>query len=326
MNPVDAALAQARELSADPGYRTIQTLQGYALPEARAVEERTLPEVVNYGLPIAYSRSGPYYSRAGAREGYEDYGLPAPIFQSNPYATAIGRTFRDPYGGLGWQALQGFPSAYPHVLNGVPNNPFVQGMSLIQQMLPPMWPYFPMMGMMPPMQMPRAAQAPAAPAPGGRQAAPAKTAPAKTAAPTYTSNGEFVGPPAPQPDPKYMIPPELRYQPPMEQMPFQQLDPMIGGQIPLSPEIARKQIAPEQTTWNVPDWMTQPLGPAIREGVQSMWEQMQPPLWRVAKEQIGVPQPPMMTPTPVPVSKSPWDFEAREQWLEQMLNTPEALR
>lgn len=151
-----------------------------------------LRNLMSYGLPEAYQRSGIYYSPRGARAGYEDYGFPAPVFQSSPYATAIGRTFAVPGGGLGWQPLQGFPSAYPHVINGVPSDFW----SIIAPYMPPLW------------QQPTWQP----PAPVARQAA----APARAAAPVAQQKKSAPAKPAetppPQPDPKYMIPPELRYQ------------------------------------------------------------------------------------------------------------------
>lgn len=135
-----------------------------------------LRELMNYGLPEAYQRSGIYQSPPGARAGYEDYGFPAPIYQTEPYATATGRMLTMPNGGLGWQALQGFPSAYPHVLNGVPRDFW----SIIGPYMPPLW-------QMPTWQPPAPRQAvPRAAAPVSRGGA----APVKQAAAT---------PPAEQP-------------------------------------------------------------------------------------------------------------------------------
>lgn len=70
----------------------------------------------------AYPASGAHYSAPGARAGYEEYNLPPPVYQRNPYATAAYRTFVDPWGQMMVQPLVGFPSAYPHVLSGVPTN------------------------------------------------------------------------------------------------------------------------------------------------------------------------------------------------------------
>ena len=108
-----------------------------------------LRNMMNFGLQDVYPRSGGAYSPVGARAGYEDHGFPPPVHLSNPITTITGRAFTDPYGNLGWQPLQGFPSAYPHVLNGVPVDPIAGTMSLMQRVLPsPVWPYFPMPPMM----------------------------------------------------------------------------------------------------------------------------------------------------------------------------------
>lgn len=106
------------------------------------------PAPYRYGpgqLP-AVQASGAHYSAPGAREGYEGYNLPPVMYQRNPFATAAFRTFVDPYGQMSVQPLVGFPSAYPHVLSGVPTNPFnIFGM-LAQMPMPFMPPW--MMGAM----------------------------------------------------------------------------------------------------------------------------------------------------------------------------------
>lgn len=70
----------------------------------------------------AYPASGAHYVPQGAREGYLNYGLPPVIQQRSPYATAAFRSYVDPFGQMMVQPLVGFPSAYPHVLSGVPMN------------------------------------------------------------------------------------------------------------------------------------------------------------------------------------------------------------
>lgn len=125
----------------------------------------------------AYPRSGANVTMPGSRAGWEQWGIPPVIMQSTPYATAAYRTYTDPYGQIGVQPLIGFPSAYPHVLSGVPNSPFrVQG--FINALLP-QGGFMPFMGMpfmgMPFMGMPQTAM-PAQPRAqgGGGGAAPAR--------------------------------------------------------------------------------------------------------------------------------------------------------
>lgn len=122
---------------------------------------------------VATQASGAHYSAPGARAGYEAAGMPPVMQQSNPYATAAFRTTMDPYGNVGVQPLVGFPSQYPHVVNGAVIDPMVREMP----------------GLMPFMQVPvgpalQQATTPvrrAAPAAPARPAAP--VAPAAPAAP-----------------------------------------------------------------------------------------------------------------------------------------------
>lgn len=97
----------------------------------------------------AVRASGPYVSTPAVREAYETAGIPPVVYQRNPYATAGYRAFIDPYGQMSVQPLVGFPSAYPHVLSGVPNSPFrAMGFTnnLISALMPQLsmvWPQMP---------------------------------------------------------------------------------------------------------------------------------------------------------------------------------------
>lgn len=75
---------------------------------------------------VAAQSSGAHYSAPGARAGYEAAGMPPVVYQRNPYATAAFRTTMDPYGNVGVQPLVGFPSQYPHVLNGAVVDPMMR--------------------------------------------------------------------------------------------------------------------------------------------------------------------------------------------------------
>lgn len=75
---------------------------------------------------VATQASGAHYSAPGARAGYEAAGMPPVMQQSNPYATAAFRTTMDPYGNVGVQPLVGFPSQYPHVVNGAVVDPMMR--------------------------------------------------------------------------------------------------------------------------------------------------------------------------------------------------------
>ena len=77
---------------------------------------------------VATQSSGAHYSAPGARAGYEAAGMPPVMYQRNPYATAAFRTTMDPYGNVGVQPLVGFPSQYPHVLNGAVVDPMMREM------------------------------------------------------------------------------------------------------------------------------------------------------------------------------------------------------
>lgn len=75
---------------------------------------------------VATQSSGTHYSAPGARAGYEAAGMPPVMYQHNPYATAAFRTTMDPYGNVGVQPLVGFPSQYPHVVNGAVIDPMMR--------------------------------------------------------------------------------------------------------------------------------------------------------------------------------------------------------
>ena len=77
---------------------------------------------------VATQSSGAHYSAPGARAGYEAAGMPPVVYQRNPYTTAAFRTTMDPYGNVGVQPLVGFPSQYPHVLNGAVVDPMMREM------------------------------------------------------------------------------------------------------------------------------------------------------------------------------------------------------
>lgn len=100
----------------------------------------------------AYPQSGANMTMPGSRAGWEEWGIPPIVMQSNPYATAAYRTYTNPYGQIGVQPLIGFPSAYPHVLSGVPGSLYRHVGEFAQAL-----PYTPLMQMMamgqfPPMQ------------------------------------------------------------------------------------------------------------------------------------------------------------------------------
>ena len=123
---------------------TVDPAVARALAEARAqaISEEHLNNVL--GAPVvppvggyvaapvpgmvATQSSGAHYSAPGARAGYEAAGMPPVVYQRNPYTTAAFRTTMDPYGNVGVQPLVGFPSQYPHVLNGAVVDPMMREM------------------------------------------------------------------------------------------------------------------------------------------------------------------------------------------------------
>lgn len=133
----------------------------------------------------AVRASGSYVSTPAAREAYETAGIPPVVYQRNPYATAGYRAFIGPYGQMGVQPLVGFPSAYSHVLSGVPNSPF-RAMGFANNLISALMPQLPMVWP----QMPTT-RAPGRGNTGGaaqRQAQPAATTPVSApAAPAATT-------------------------------------------------------------------------------------------------------------------------------------------
>lgn len=129
----------------------------------------------------AVQASGPYVSTPAVREAYETAGIPPVVYQRNPYATAGYRAFIDPYGQMGVQPLVGFPSAYPHVLSGVPNSPF-RAMGFTNNLVSALMPQLPMVW--PQSSGPRRSPTGTPAATSGRQARAAQqTAPTTPAAP-----------------------------------------------------------------------------------------------------------------------------------------------
>lgn len=174
MTPVDIALANARVQAANARLEeqaktapTIETYNGVPFSVAPRVTERELPDTGNLAQTVASGgmnyapqlpdtgRSGIYYHPAGAQEAYQWGSIPMPIYQDDPYATATGRVVQTPWG-LGWQALQGAVSRYPHVLNGVPQDFWSRIAPYMPQI--PMWPQA---VWQPPQATPRPAAAPA---------------------------------------------------------------------------------------------------------------------------------------------------------------------
>lgn len=118
---------------------------------------------------VATQSSGAHYSAPGARAGYEAAGMPPVMYQRNPYATAAFRTTMDPYGNVGVQPLVGFPSQYPHVLNGAVVDPMMRE-------LPGLAPFM-QVPVGPALQQATAPVRRAAPAAPARRAAPAAPVP-----------------------------------------------------------------------------------------------------------------------------------------------------
>lgn len=197
----------------------------------------------NYGPNgvVATQASGAHYSAPGSRAAYERYNIPPVINQRNPFATAAFRTFVDPYGQMSVQPLVGFPSAYPHVLSGVPTNPFsifgMMGQFPMPFMPPWMWG-----GMMGGQQQKAAPPAKTAGGGGGgtkkTTAAPAQTKATPPVTPSTTSLP--VQPQVPMGglydettwrNQTMPMPPAPSIGPVMEQLP-----PELGGNINTSPE------------------------------------------------------------------------------------------
>lgn len=170
------ALAEARaQTLSEEHLNNVMGAQDWYLPAdhpamqlANSVAQAALPVGGYVAAPVpgmvATQSSGAHYSAPGARAGYEAAGMPPVVYQRNPYATAAFRTTMDPYGNVGVQPLVGFPSQYPHVLNGAVVDPMMREMP----------------GLAPFMQVPVGPALQQATAPV-RRAAPA--APARPAAP-----------------------------------------------------------------------------------------------------------------------------------------------
>lgn len=173
---VARALAEARaQAISEEHLNNVMGAQDWYLPAdhpamqlANSVAQAALPVGGYVAAPVpgmvATQSSGAHYSAPGARAGYEAAGMPPVVYQRNPYATAAFRTTMDPYGNVGVQPLVGFPSQYPHVLNGAVVDPMMREMP----------------GLAPFMQVPVGPALQQATAPV-RRAAPA--APARPAAP-----------------------------------------------------------------------------------------------------------------------------------------------
>lgn len=183
----------------------------------------------------AYPRSGAHMTTPGSREAWEQWGIPPIVMQSNPYATAAYRTYTDPYGQIGVQPLIGFPSAYPHVLSGVPGSLYRHIGEFAQAL-----PYTPLMQMMatgqfPPMQARPAAQ------PGARGVGSG----AGGGAGTTTGSQNTAQPAAPvQPQPMPGRYDETRWRNKIAPVPsappvmpiMTQMPPELGGDVNTSPE------------------------------------------------------------------------------------------
>lgn len=142
-----------------------------AMQLANSVAQAALPVGGYVAAPVpgmvATQSSGAHYSAPGARAGYEAAGMPPVVYQRNPYATAAFRTTMDPYGNVGVQPLVGFPSQYPHVLNGAVVDPMMRELP----------------GLAPFMQVPAGPALQQATAPVRRAAPAAPARPATPAAP-----------------------------------------------------------------------------------------------------------------------------------------------
>lgn len=300
MTPVDIALANARVQAANAQLEaqanaapTIETYGGAPFSIAPRVAERELLPARNLAQTVASGgmsyapqlpdtgRSGIYYHPAGAQEAYQWGGIPMPIYQDDPYATATGRVVQTPWG-LGWQALQGAVSRYPHVLNGVPNDAW----SVVSQWMPqiPMWPQA---TWQPPQAMPRPAAAPTS----RRQTAPSSP-PArarvdnrglKLAAPDDPFGGETTLPPndpfmgidlMPQPTPQLTFMPPVAGGPPQPYNPslmprrqdvnlmpppsMEELQPPVSSAVPQAAQeptsvpVQPSSTAPTQSRWLPP--------------------------------------------------------------------------
>lgn len=140
-------------------------MAAYGTPRPNLAQTVGYASLNRNNLP-AYPASGAHYSPAGMREAHENYNIPPVLMHRSPYATAAYRTFVDPWGQMMVQPLVGFPSAYPHVLSGVPTN-FQNRLGWAMSMLGPLPMYQPAQA--PPAAAPRAA-VPGAPRASGARA------------------------------------------------------------------------------------------------------------------------------------------------------------
>lgn len=106
------------------------TIQNMPVPRAKAPMGPNAGPQMPVRLPVAIQNQPPslmrearpgiqnYWNAPGAYEAQERYGIPPVLMQRSPYATA--GYMAGPDGSV--NPLVGYPSIYPHVLNGTPQN------------------------------------------------------------------------------------------------------------------------------------------------------------------------------------------------------------
>lgn len=106
------------------------TIQNMPVPRANAPMGLNAGPQMPVRLPVAIQNQPPslmrearpgiqnYWNAPGAYEAQERYGIPPVLMQRSPYATA--GYMAGPDGSV--NPLVGYPSIYPHVLNGTPQN------------------------------------------------------------------------------------------------------------------------------------------------------------------------------------------------------------
>lgn len=106
------------------------TIQNMPVPRANAPMGPNAGPQMPVRLPVAIQNQPPslmrearpgiqnYWNAPGAYEAQERYGIPPVLMQRSPYATA--GYMAGPDGSV--NPLMGYPSIYPHVLNGTPQN------------------------------------------------------------------------------------------------------------------------------------------------------------------------------------------------------------
>lgn len=106
------------------------TIQNMPVPRANAPMGPNARPQMPVRLPVAIQNQPPslmrearpgiqnYWNAPGAYEAQERYGIPPVLMQRSPYATA--GYMAGPDGSV--NPLVGYPSIYPHVLNGTPQN------------------------------------------------------------------------------------------------------------------------------------------------------------------------------------------------------------